>query len=155
MSTSHAITDWQNPQVLGINKRKAHAQLRSFTSDEQAFQHFQLRSEGPASPNVHSLNGDKWRFSLFDKPAAVPLGFENDAFDDGAWSEVRNRFSRWITDWPVAAKLGSWWCLTATAAVPVTQALARRLHAGYGASQLGVPGFWKATIPQLPVPIPH
>lgn len=33
--------------MIGINKRKAHAPLRSFTAPSQAFDHFGLRSGEP------------------------------------------------------------------------------------------------------------
>lgn len=40
--------DWENPSVIGINKRAAHAPLRSFSSPSQAADHYRLRSGSPA-----------------------------------------------------------------------------------------------------------
>ena len=39
-----AARDWENPAVIGINKRRAHVPLRSFTAPEQALSHYLLRS---------------------------------------------------------------------------------------------------------------
>ena len=35
-----------------------------------------------------SLNGDAWRFQLFDRPEAVPPAFGAADFDAGAWLQV-------------------------------------------------------------------
>ncbi|KAL4457400.1 hypothetical protein ABPG75_012265 [Micractinium tetrahymenae] len=80
--------DWENPSVIGINKRAAHAPLRSFTSPSQAAEHFRLRSGASTSPRLLSLNGDAWRFQLFDRPYAVPPGFSEADFDASAWPQV-------------------------------------------------------------------
>lgn len=39
-----AARDWENPEVIGINKRRSHVPLRSFTTSEQVFDHYRLRS---------------------------------------------------------------------------------------------------------------
>lgn len=84
--------DWENPAVVGINKRRAHVPLRSFTAPEQAWQHFALPPEAPtaaASPRLLSLNGGDWRFKLHARPEAVPPAFIQPEFqEDGSWSEV-------------------------------------------------------------------
>lgn len=80
--------DWENPAVVGINKRKAHVPLRSYTSASQAAEHYRLASEAPPSPRLLSLNGDSWRFRLFDRPEAVPEGFHQPGFGPGAWTAV-------------------------------------------------------------------
>lgn len=49
-SHGHQARDWENPAVIGINKRRPHVPLRSFTASEQAVQHYRLRSgkfDGP------------------------------------------------------------------------------------------------------------
>lgn len=38
--------DWENPSVIGINKRAAHAPLRSFANPKQALDHYRLRAGG-------------------------------------------------------------------------------------------------------------
>lgn len=86
------LRDWENPAVVGINKRRAHVPLRSFTAPEQAWQHFALPPEAPtaaASPRLLSLNGGDWRFKLHARPEAVPSAFSQPEFqEDGSWSEV-------------------------------------------------------------------
>lgn len=39
---------WEDPSVIGINKRRAHVPLRSHTAPEQALRHYALRSGAPA-----------------------------------------------------------------------------------------------------------
>jgi hypothetical protein len=78
--------------VFGINKRKAHVPLRSFTSQDQAFQHYRLASEVPTTPRQLMLSGDHWKFRLFGRPAEVTDGFWSLDFDASEWDEVRNAF---------------------------------------------------------------
>ena len=83
--------DWENPSVISINKRKAHAELRSFTSAEQAWRHFDLPTSADTvaqSPRIHSLNGEGWSFKLHNCPEAVPTAFSQREFNDTAWSKV-------------------------------------------------------------------
>ena len=71
---------WEDPQVVGINKRAAHVPVIPF-SDEDAAQ------AANASPFVVSLNG-KWHFRLFDNPAAVPPESVASAADIAAWNAI-------------------------------------------------------------------
>ena len=79
---------WENPGILGINKRAAHVQLRSFTSLNQISEHYQLKSERFTSPRQISLNGDDWKFKLHSNPEAVDQTFHDDGFDDNQWDTV-------------------------------------------------------------------
>ena len=81
--------DWENPAVVGINKRKAHVTLRSFTQPQQAFSHYRLEAEGAASPRQLWLNGDHWGFKLFDRPEDVPSDFGDAGYDTSTWDKVR------------------------------------------------------------------
>ena len=86
--------DWENPCVVGINKRRAHVPLRSFPSAAEAFRHYELPASTPtaptASPRVLSLNGRAWRFKLHGAPEEVPQAFSQPDFvEDGGWAEVR------------------------------------------------------------------
>ena len=83
------VPDWENPAIIGINKRLAHAPLRSFTAPEQALQYYRLLSDLPPSPRVLSLNSERWRFKLCDRPSEVPPGFQHPAFSDDSWAQVR------------------------------------------------------------------
>ncbi len=55
---------WENPQIVGVNKRPAHVPLTPFP-DESA-----VRDEQP-SPFLHLLNG-AWQFKLYPTPTTVP-----------------------------------------------------------------------------------
>ena len=74
--------DWEDPQVVGINKRPGHAPLGAYASAEMA-----LSSDRSASPYVKSLNGT-WRFHLAARPEAVPDGFSAAVFDDSQWDGI-------------------------------------------------------------------
>jgi hypothetical protein len=45
-------------------------------------------AETPASPRILNLNGDSWRFQLFDRPEAVPAGFEAADYDTSSWPQA-------------------------------------------------------------------
>ncbi|GAP07665.1 MAG TPA: glycoside hydrolase family 2 [Anaerolinea thermolimosa] len=75
--------DWEDPQVVGINKRAGHVPLGAYPNREMA-----LRGERKASPFVKCLNGT-WRFSLVERPEAVPEGFFLADFDDSGWEGIR------------------------------------------------------------------
>ena len=74
--------DWEDPQVVGINKRPGHAPLGAYSGAEMA-----LACDRSASPYVKSLNGT-WRFHLAARPEAVPDGFPAEDFDDSDWDEI-------------------------------------------------------------------
>ena len=61
--------DWENHQLLQINRCGAHAPWGAYESAAQA-----LRGDRDASGNVMSLDGE-WTFKLFDAPEKVPAGF--------------------------------------------------------------------------------
>ncbi len=73
--------DWENPQIVGINKLPAHATGIPYADAEAA-----LRRDS-ASPWVRDLNGD-WDFTLVPNPDSVPEGFWNPGFDIGDWDSI-------------------------------------------------------------------
>lgn len=75
--------DWEDPQVVGINKRAGHAPLGAYPSHDMA-----LEGNRFASPFVRLLNGT-WRFHLAESPEAVPAGFYVAEFDDSGWDGIR------------------------------------------------------------------
>ncbi len=81
-----SLRDWQNPQVVGINKLPAHATLMPYPDIDTA-----RAGERMASPFCHVLNGD-WRFTLIDRPDAAPANFFavdfDEAADDHAWHDL-------------------------------------------------------------------
>ena len=50
--------------------------------------HPSLPAEASTSPRVLNLNGNDWRFQLFDRPEAVPAGFGGATFDASSWPQV-------------------------------------------------------------------
>jgi len=85
LATDSRPADWENPAVVGINKRKPHSTLRSFTDPLQAFQHYRLASEHRTSPRQICLNGNDWGFRLFPRPRDVPSDFSTVDFDSSEW----------------------------------------------------------------------
>ncbi|HBX69105.1 MAG TPA: hypothetical protein DEH25_06915, partial [Chloroflexi bacterium] len=75
------IHDWENPQIIGINKLPAHATGIPYADADAA-----LRRDS-ASPWVRDLNG-AWDFTLVANPDSVPEGFWNPEFDTDAWTSI-------------------------------------------------------------------
>jgi len=75
------IHDWENPQVVGVNKLPAHATGIPYADFESA-----LRREA-GSPWVQDLNG-KWDFTLVANPDSIPEGFWSPEFDTGVWNTI-------------------------------------------------------------------
>jgi beta-galactosidase/beta-glucuronidase len=76
------LPDWENPAVLHRNRQAPRATLLPFADEKSA-----IADDRGASPFYQSLNGE-WRFGYFDRPGAVPEGFEEEGFDDSAWKPL-------------------------------------------------------------------
>ncbi|MDQ2985583.1 MAG: DUF4981 domain-containing protein, partial [Armatimonadota bacterium] len=76
------LPDWENPQVIGINKVAPRADSVPFPSLETA-----LRGNRESSPYWKSLNGD-WKFNWVGKPADRPEDFYRTDFDDSKWKSI-------------------------------------------------------------------
>ncbi len=74
--------DWENPQVIGINKEPPHCTMMVFPDIAEA-----IRGERHRSPFHHSLNG-RWRFFWVDKPVERPADFYRADFDDSHWALI-------------------------------------------------------------------
>ena len=74
--------DWENPFVVGRNKRPGHAPLGAYPDAQAA-----LTCDRTASPYVRSLDG-QWKFHLAPKPEEVPDGFYQEGFDVSDWDEI-------------------------------------------------------------------
>ena len=61
--------DWENPEVVGINKLPGHVNSVPFASTEDA-----LGGQQATSAYYQSLNGE-WQFHLAENPQSVPSGF--------------------------------------------------------------------------------
>jgi beta-galactosidase len=74
--------DWENPLVVGRNKRPGHVPLGAYPDAKTA-----LTCDRTASPYVQSLNGN-WKFHLAPSPGRVPDGFFREDFDVSGWDEI-------------------------------------------------------------------
>ncbi|MCL4298862.1 MAG: DUF4981 domain-containing protein [Anaerolineae bacterium] len=82
MNDNIYLPDWENPQVVGINKLPAHATLIPYPDESSA-----LTCRRDASPYFLLLNG-QWKFHLAPNPASVPAGFYQPDFDVTAWADI-------------------------------------------------------------------
>ncbi|KIZ05776.1 hypothetical protein MNEG_2187, partial [Monoraphidium neglectum] len=82
---------WEDPTVSGINRRAAHAPLRSFPSAAAAVQYYARPL--PADdlfapcPRVAMLSGRPWSFKVFPRAGDVPDGFWEPGFNDSGFAE--------------------------------------------------------------------
>ncbi|SEW46050.1 beta-galactosidase [Chitinophaga sp. YR573] len=74
--------DWENEQVLGINKEAAHTICIPYASREQA-----LQDIPSTSPWYISLNG-LWKFHWVKQPSERPVDFYKTDFDVTQWSTI-------------------------------------------------------------------
>jgi len=76
------INDWENPQIVGINKLTGHASGLPYDDEMTA-----LKRDPTASPWVRNLNGD-WDFQLVDNPDSVFEGFWNPDYETHDWHKI-------------------------------------------------------------------
>ncbi|MBE0697539.1 MAG: hypothetical protein IH586_11515, partial [Anaerolineaceae bacterium] len=74
--------DWENPQVVAMNRFPAHATGLPFPDESSA-----LSREIDRTPWAYSLNG-AWKFSYAPNPDTLPEGFSADGYDASAWDEI-------------------------------------------------------------------
>ena len=67
-NTAFAANDWENPEVIHINKLPARATSYSFDTVEEALKRDRSQS------TIKSLNGD-WKFNFVAKSEDRPLNF--------------------------------------------------------------------------------
>ena len=72
----------QNPELLGINKEKAHAALMPYADLKEA-----LSANRHASTYCRSLNG-LWKFNWVSWPQARPVDFYKPEFNVSSWKEI-------------------------------------------------------------------
>ena len=70
----NAPHDWENPQVIGINKLPYHATL-------------QLPSREDECQEIESLDG-QWYFHWAKDPESRPAGFEREDYDVSQWDQI-------------------------------------------------------------------
>jgi len=74
--------DWENPDVVGINKEPGHCTLIPYSDVETA-----LKADRKNSPFYRSLNGN-WKFHWVNKPADRPLDFYKPDYDVSTWKLI-------------------------------------------------------------------
>ena len=74
MTAQAQVNDWENPQVLGINKLPYHATL-------------QLPSRQKDCQEIVSLDG-QWLFHWSKDPESRPMGFEHEDYDVSQWDKI-------------------------------------------------------------------
>lgn len=77
-----AQNDWENPEMIGLNKEDPHCTLMPFPDADTA-------RKGPreTSPYYKSLNGD-WKFHWVPKPEDRPVDFFQLEYDIQDWKEI-------------------------------------------------------------------
>src|SRR3990172_388271 len=78
-NTFAVIPDWENPEIIGINKEKAHATLISFPDVESSL------SFNRQSSDRFLLLNNGWKFKFSASPDLIPQDFYELSFDDQDW----------------------------------------------------------------------
>ena len=76
------INDWENPQVVAINKLPGHAATIPYPDLPTA-----LGREQGASPYYQSLNG-RWKFIYAANPEAAPVNMDTGQVGANDWAEI-------------------------------------------------------------------
>ena len=76
-------TEWQNPELLSLNKEQPRAYLFSFANTHEALK---VLPEG--SSYYQSLDG-MWKFHWVATPEERPKDFYQPAFDVSAWDDIK------------------------------------------------------------------
>ncbi len=77
-----AALEWQDPEIVGVNKVDPHCSLMPFPDTQTA-----LKAARQASPFHQSLNGN-WKFNWVPKPADRPVDFYKPGFDVSSWKQI-------------------------------------------------------------------
>lgn len=80
--TSSEPNDWEDPQIVGINKEQPHCTLMPYESLAKA-----IEGKLFASKHFKSLNGN-WKFHWVNKPDDRPKDFYKLDFDVSQWKEI-------------------------------------------------------------------
>ncbi len=74
--------DWNNVNVLSINRENPHTTLMVYEDMEKA-----LLDKKEESANFQSLNGN-WKFNWSKNPVQRPIEFYQNSFDDSKWNTI-------------------------------------------------------------------
>ncbi|MBN1360568.1 MAG: DUF4981 domain-containing protein [Sedimentisphaerales bacterium] len=92
-STQAQTPDWENEQVIGINKEPAHATGLPFENFDSAIAAYAMKDPTDAfktwrnSPYFQSLNGT-WKFHWVKSPDERPVDFYRTDFDVSGWNDI-------------------------------------------------------------------
>lgn len=78
-TTAQRGVPWLDETIIEQNRLPMHATFYSYESEATA-----NKGDWRQSQNYQSLDGN-WRFKYVDKPADLPAGFEQTAYDDSQW----------------------------------------------------------------------
>ncbi len=74
--------DWQNQNIIGINKERAHCTMMPYNDVEAALTCNRLQSD-----NYMNLNG-VWKFKWSKQPSLRPVDFYQPKFDISQWDDI-------------------------------------------------------------------
>lgn len=77
------MPEWQDPRTVAVNRETARAWFIPAPSESLA-----LAGELRDNPNYLSLNGT-WKFLFLEKPADIPMGFQQNDFDITKWKDMQ------------------------------------------------------------------
>lgn len=80
--SAQSENDWENPDIVEINKEPAHAAFFPFESVDKA-----TAGQPSASDYFFSLNGS-WKFNWVRSPEERPMTFYTTTFDDSGWDNI-------------------------------------------------------------------
>ena len=81
-ATAQPTNDWENPNIVSINKEPPRCTSYPYATIEQA-----LKNDPQQSPFFKSLNG-KWKFNWVRKPADRPVDFYREDYDVSQWHDI-------------------------------------------------------------------
>ncbi|MCA1902161.1 MAG: DUF4981 domain-containing protein [Candidatus Hydrogenedens sp.] len=82
MAENSNVEEWENPDIIGINKMPPHCTFMPFPSEELA-----STNDRTKSPYYMSLSGT-WKFHWVPVPEQKPKDFHHVDFDDSNWTEI-------------------------------------------------------------------
>lgn len=109
------VVDYENPRIVGRNRRPAHAFLRSFTTTEECIRFWSDNNRLDSSlENVHYLTGEagkpvndqSWKFLLVGNPKESPKGWELPNFNTDSKAKTEEVITP--TTWSFIALPAHW-----------------------------------------------
>lgn len=76
------LPDWENPEIIAINKEAPHATFIPYQDERSAMDNNRLNST-----SFKLLNGT-WKFKYVEGPANTPSGFQSPSYDDRGWNDI-------------------------------------------------------------------